>query len=331
MARDVDTTLTLPVPQVQPGLPVASSYASGGLNLMARAVNTLYEQYRGSIVQDWDPSGILTTTGQTARYKCKVLGNKGAGASETCEVYLRVRLIQSAAGACVITITQGANTATYTYVGDINPEAWVQATDLTLDDDASTVDITVAITTRTGMTLTSVRGVEIHYKRNLTALAAGEYDSGFVPHEITQFAGEKPLSTRHLAQLTDNLVHLWEHRVGQVATTAFAVSAHNPSGGNDLPPIRAQAAWDGVASVEVWVYLNSVGGGTITVTGPYDSVTDSDGGTLAVGWNKFTLAARPAAAQQGRSYWNADYFITGETSIIGAVSAFYVDASYEYV
>ena len=330
MARGVDSTIVVPAPQIQPGQPVADSYVSGGMTPLYQCTNTLYEQKRGQLVCDYDPNAIIDATGQTARYRVKVLGNIGSGKNETVKVAFFGEFVESSSGAMVITLTQGGNSSTYTWSSDVTPAAWVAGTDLTFDDEAENNDINVAITTSTNMTTTDLLGISLYYERDRAELQAGVYDSGFVPMDVAQAAGEKPVSTRALVQLHKNHEHLWEHRVGMVVSASFVRSKLGAGASNDLiwaaVPVPA-----GVTEARFYLYMTGITGGavsTITIASSGETITDDDDtGTLTTSsWNgPYDLTV---AENTHETFTLTNTSLDGAT--IDAVCGYWRDATYEF-
>jgi hypothetical protein len=263
----------------------------------AEGLNTVYEQKRGVLVADFDPDILLSSIGPIAYYRSKVLGYGGL-ATEAALVDFYVNA--SGAGAKVVQITQGANVQTWTYPGGVIA-GWVPtAAALTVDDNAEWIPFEVTITSLAGGTL-EVRGVKVNYQRTKTALDAGEYTpSNVAGLEITQYAGERPMSSARARDEHLLAEYAYKNRVGQIASGAtpagWLFTAGSAAHAYGTPP-------DDVVQARFHVKLiNWSGVGVspnITIAGADDvqSVTP-----VANGWYTLTLAVTPGKPQYFRLY-----------------------------
>jgi hypothetical protein len=248
---------------MEPGAPILDDNLNkGGLVRIGKSINTAYEKSRGVLVGQiaQNSTSLLLATGEIARWRAKTLGFSGGEVSaETCEVWLLVTLTELFAGSATITITQGSNTSTYSWSTNKSVE-WVQATDLTIDDNAESLSITAEFTTSLGMFTTVLHGVCIYYKSARTTLVLDAYSqNGFHPINDEQIADDRPLAAHLMHHMHRDIEGLFEYRQGgNMVSSAFGPNNQVTSGHRYfliyVPP--------GVSQFKVWYYeLGSSGGG----------------------------------------------------------------------
>lgn len=326
MARTVDSNILLPLKGIRAGGWVASDHLNTGWNRIFRNLNTGFEQFRGEIVSDVHPSALLTGTGQTAYYRGKCLGQRGSGATETVEVWLKVRMIETSpsGGACTVTITQGANTSTWSYTpgSDVDPAAYVQASNLTFDDDATFQDIEVEITSASGMTTTAVYNVDLIYKRARTALVAGYYSNINVePLDLDQAVDNYSMASGLMYQLHNMAKYLYENRVGMIVSSAWPITPHTSS--NKLKWFGT--APHGVQNAIFYTRLANASG-SLDISSQFGSPTSPP--TLATGWIGPWTVPVVSSNPRNATQRNIAFEMDGETSTIESLCGWWDDATY---
>ena len=277
MTRAVDSPIIVPTNQalaVSEVVDTTGTTRKGGGEYLARCMNTLYEQKRGSLVMDGDYP-LMSGNGEQLFYRCRQLGNANL-TDETAlfRVYLRGA---TGSGSIVVTDAESGDTATYSWSGG-PADAWHAAADtLTLEDGATSgkdyVDLTVDLTISSGVAYIDALG--IFYERaksSLTAVSAGEdgYGNDFVPSEPLRFIGEAPYSVARLQDIASGLIHIYESRVAQIVASA------TPSGWTPLADRRiwtdTPCALGGAATARFWLYAEQNAGATDSYqfSSPYD-------------------------------------------------------------
>jgi len=279
MARTVDSPIYIPQPRTQAGSEIADiigpSNGTSGIQDIYAAINGTYENMRGQMLMDFEKNtgGIIDTVGDIARYRCRTFGEGGL-TDETIEVWARLFLAPTGGGqdfSLKVTEVTTGNTFTYQDISGASVSAWVNIGSLVPEDTIDYNDLEFEITVDTGFTTSQVEGLAVYYtapKSSLTAVTAGSetYANGFVPLEISQAAGEKPLSTHSLMAAHRNLIELWEDRVGQVVCTwTKAQVLYNSANGGNVFTVIVPAR---VTQIRFWVY------------GRTDNVSTAVAGTL---------------------------------------------------
>lgn len=316
MSAAVDNPILLPAPQAQALAEVEDSDGvSGGLRRVGISLNSLYEQKRGQLIADSDPTGIITSTGEIARYRCKVLGGSGL-TDEYAKVFFEFSCTEGPppiGSNVTIRLTQGA--ATSTVIQTVTQaRQWVQAPDILLDDtEQEYINFELEVTVLTNMSVV-LYSVSVFYEREKATLTAqiGGYDNGAIPIEEDQLDGERPVSTVRLHHMHHLAEHLYNRRVGQIISTHYRVALTTANG-----TIFAAEVPAGVEMIRLWLYiLNS--SGRVDITWNEGSIVDT---TLAGGWNgPYELDVTPQTEQTIR--------IFGETATIKDLSGWLVDAEY---
>lgn len=195
MARTVSSTLILPTRDTLARNEIADSSGRGsGWVEVLRAINTLGAQHRGSLVCDADPNGVITSNGQTARYRVPMQALTNSETEVDVYIYGRV----TTAGSATLSITSGADSVGI--VVNSTSAQWWTASLLLADgsvDDYDTLDCAVSAATAT----IRIDAICVFYRRadtELPAVASGYtgYFDGFEPHDLVAIDGERPLSAR---------------------------------------------------------------------------------------------------------------------------------------
>lgn len=271
MARTVDATYAPPRRQAIAVADVMSldPGAKGGLLRVASALNTLYEQHRGSLIMDTSRAMIVDSGGRTdAYYRIRPMG-KGGLADELLEVYFD---LETTGAAQVDWSAGGAASWSGT-----TARALVQtSTDPALTDSGEYVDATVAVNSGT----VSVYGISVGYQRAkaaLTAVGAGSagYSNGIVPIDLLNVTDEAPLSVARLLDLHAIAAHLRDERPGQIVASAYETARATTIWCAATTPIRRSKS----ATARFYVRTDGAGTETITISGSgdSDSVTASAG------------------------------------------------------
>lgn len=267
MANSVDSSLVLPHPDAVPNGEILAdrddTQGRQGWRPVLRSINTLYEKKRGQQVNigvfGTTPQVILDNTGQTARYRVRVQGRSGiafATRQEDVWVFCHLELTETASGSCVLTVTDAEANDTITYTYTTNIDAWVEVGEFRLEDDAEYVDIEMAFTTRTNMSVTKLKGVSIFYVRDRTSLpyyaGLGYPTNGFIPFDAAFYAPEMPLSTWMLYAAHKDLESLWSYRVNG------CICAAQPSGVTGrqdlIPAVYSVYLQPGVDTITIHLY-----------------------------------------------------------------------------
>lgn len=216
MARELPyfggaSTLQPPVVVETPNVEVADQVpmatgvtAQRGRRPLARALNGLYEQRAGALLNDYDPRKILSTKGKVARWRGKNVFGVGGLSDRTARVYLYLTAVDSGDSdpnqAQVDVAVAGGGTASWNYSADVSTITRVLLGTVAWDDTLTHDDITAEITSRgiDGQVAVSVYGVDLVPVREGAALPAGEYDNGVVPLDLDAYLGEWPVSTARL-------------------------------------------------------------------------------------------------------------------------------------
>jgi hypothetical protein len=244
-------------------------YASG------IGINSLYRNYRGTLVFDGKVSGtaplnnlmpVLYSSSQVAEYRPRILG--WSALTERVVVRLYVNFVGSGSVRFDCAVGSGA-TASATI--SASTTGWITLLDTganpIITDSAETETFDVDFTIVSGSwTLTRVEAVHIYYPVSSADLPAppsgsnGYTTSGFKPLDSSQFAGERPRSSAAMHHMHEDLRYLDRKRVGN-----FASAGNMSDGGstNQSSTILTAIPPPGVTSAKFW--LKSVAAGT-TVT-----------------------------------------------------------------
>lgn len=327
--------------EVQDEAPVnVAGTVTAGLAPTALQLNTLYETKRGAICADYRPlegsTGINPPTvindnfvGVLGRfyYRLKTQG-RGSLPDESVAVSLWLTAVDGgdpAPGTAQIDVRvptpAGSTAMTWLYTGDIATPTEVSIGSVNINDVTEYQEIRVELVSNGAANLVDVKiyGASFVYERNKTALTAGEYSNGVAPLELSQYAGEKPVSTARQYDAHTMALDLYQHRVGQVVSSAFVQPASRINGTSTLPTSPDGTVWTctpprDVTVLRVHLYDTS-GGGLLTATSNIDSVTVG----LGLGWNTVDLDVTPLEPQ--------DIRITVETDQIIGISAYWVDSA----
>lgn len=222
MSRSADSSFVLTEPRTHPYTEVADSIRSTGWQEIATAVNTLYEQARGTLVADYHPTGLLTTTTGDARYRVYLPGEVGDG-TLSLRVYVYYTTGVSASGTVrVATVNAGASS---TAAVTSSSAGWITAT---VDADASNEYEEIVVDWSAATNAPVILGVSAFALRTRTALADAADDfayaaDGFVPLELEEYGGDEPLTATKARIVHDNLRLIWE-RGGQAIATSYVDS-----------------------------------------------------------------------------------------------------------
>lgn len=202
------------------------------------ALNSCYEQSRGSILVDTAPdvageqimlaqSGIGTNPSPPImRYRCRILG-RGGLSSELVRAWLRVEVTPAGAGPynAAIRITDGTNSTTWQDLTGTVALGWVDAGTFALADSGEYADLEIEILFFADVNIW-VFGAAVYYERAKTALdavpiGALSYTNDVVPLDLDYVTGERPLSAARLQNAHDLAIYLYEQRVGQIVTATY--------------------------------------------------------------------------------------------------------------
>ena len=324
MARTVSNTgILLPRDSVVARVPIVAQTAEGfgGANRTYKALNTLYEQLRGTLICDVNPGVILENGGRTsAYYRPGIMGGSDLS-DEKAEAYLDVTTVGTAQVDVAIT---GGGTASWS--GNMATKTRVQtSTDPVVEDDASSndyMDVEVSINSGT----VDVEAVLLGYQREKTALTAvgsgnAAYDdSEVVPLDLAAVVANGPhsvareLDAHHMAR---NLFG----RGGQIVQSANMnwVASRGLWCAAPIP-----AAPGGGVTARFWVRGEDAGGDDITISsggvsqsvacptseawcGPFDlNIAAPTDDLLAPSWAIFNLAGTSVTDVFSWSgYWRA--------------------------
>jgi len=298
----------------------------GGLQLVGGALNTLYEEHRGPLINDYNVSAILANTSDVAYYRVKVQGGSSL-TDEKGEVAFHVTA--TGFGGLTVTMTIGGDTASYTTAAAV--DGWYGATtgQIDLPDDAEYMDVSVQITASTFSTY-EVKGIHLRYARDkaaLTAAPAAQYGytgSGVVPIEMTQLDGEKPCSTARLHDMHAMAIRLYEERNGTFVASAFPADPKTGSS-TGLTRVWADVPTNNVNTIGAEIWIKASGSSdvvTATTEGDSDTVT-----VTADAWYNLEVdfpAPRHGASRPALGYVDIDPDDADITSICG----YWADASY---
>jgi hypothetical protein len=318
MTRTVDDPILVPATYAFALTEVADELGDGGLNRMYRCVNTLYEQSRGQLINDCSPffrSGdiIIDTIGEVARYRVRRFGTPGLGTNNPLiEVWAYMRIVHTNTDSVTMRATTvmggDSGTAAANVTGSGTTNSWFgPISGVAMSEDPADVyeqiefDITAA-----GGNITSfhVATVMARYEADLSALPAGDYTGDpFVPLEVSQAAGEKPVSTARLHHLHGNLRNLYESRgSGMVVASAFPKSSQYPEDWFAMVQVP-----EGVTQLRCYFRLGSAVGSPPGAGFPWGKLSTSDdviqfNGTAPVGtWSAAQdLDVTPGTRQQIR-------------------------------
>lgn len=239
MARTVPASLTPPARYAVARVPIIDDDGTDrGLLYHAETVNGLYEYQRGSVIHDiggFLSGPILNAQGEIVYYRTKNLGY--GGLSDEGGVAALSAIIEDLSDSdptqAEITVTSGASSATWNYstdLGSLSPfiPEFVEIDGFNIPDSAeySTTSVEITSDGQSGDVSIAVYGVSMGYARDKTALTAGAYTNGFIPHEASAYANGRPVSTQRLIALHENAQNLYENRVGQIVASAWAAGSY---------------------------------------------------------------------------------------------------------
>jgi len=230
MARTVTDPIEVPRDQAWPRQEILTAKRDGGLQVLGRAANSLFELGRGPLVLDIQPGGITSTVGTTLRYRCRL--NRASNLSENVRVYL---LLECDAVGSSLTITttelSQPSSCVWTRSGAVASPTWQTVSTLMtarpLPHASGYQEISVAIAGVGGPGFT-LYGVAIQYERDRSTLAAvsagsAAYSgSAIVPIDDTRLCAEAPVSVARIRDISDLLRFCYEDAVGQIVTTCWA-------------------------------------------------------------------------------------------------------------
>lgn len=230
MARSVDSTLVLPTRSTTARMEIADHTGRGsGWHELMSAVNTLLEQYRGSLVCDVDPAGVYTQYSQSHPYRVPVPGELSSGESVDVWVYGRAdRVGQVTIRASSI----GTGDLTSLLINDTTLQ-WRFAGSFEIGTSGSDYD-SITVGWDGGMVTAhpEIYAICIFFSRARTVLPAvgsGDlaYPEGSVPHDLVSAAGERVLTATRGRQPHDNL------RLLYARAWPFVASSHTRSPWSD--------------------------------------------------------------------------------------------------
>lgn len=240
MARTALNPYQLPNDYAGVGAEILDQYVAqyGGPYYTGIGANSLYRNYRGDLVHDNRGSNdsavqvapVLSSASETAQYRQRILG-RSSFASEVVKVRLYVDFeLTTGPGQITFSCLVGSSATTATAQITATTAGWVELffvgpAAVTIGDTTETEDFDVSFSVDSGTwAYTRVEVVHIFYPVDSTALPVppagndGYPQSGVVPFDDLQFAGEKPRSTAQLHHLARNLWYLDRKRVGNICS-----------------------------------------------------------------------------------------------------------------
>lgn len=298
---------------------------------LAEAANTLWEHLRGTLVCEWDPGGVLTSTSQTAWYRLRTWGLTGT--TYLARVYVH-RTISFGSGTVRVDSTGAADFVSAS-LGSGSATGWVDVGTLSLDASTEYETVEVQLSAASNCT---VEGIVIIPERALSVLAAASggfaYDDGFTPLEVTDYGGEMPLTASKGRILSDCLRALWETRLSQVCATAYAVTplASAVVGFGALKPHHLRSGLTGTLRCHVRYRWTGSGvgyePGTVSLAGGGGSgfILATSGGTAT--WGTIDLdIALPSQETPQPQIAEMTLSVTGDLEL-HAISAYWRDLTY---
>jgi hypothetical protein len=313
MSRTVLNPYQLPGDYAGSGSEVLDQDATthGGPYYTGITANTMYENYRGTLVHDSRISNaaavitsetpttmapILHSAGQVAEYRPRILGFS-SWTAQRVQVWFYVDFINdSGLGAafaslnCTIAST-AATAQKILSTSGTGFTGWQQlqiaGQNPIIDDSAEYEDFSCSISSISGpWTQTRVEAIHIFYPVNSSALQAppsgsnGYTGTGFVPLDDAQFTGEAPRSASSAHHLHKAIDYLDTERVGNFCGSGNMSPDSNTRSGDT---IITQFVPFGVTSAKFW--LRTLTNGTTTV-----ALLDNSGDSDSVATNATTKA-----------------------------------------
>lgn len=220
MSRAADSTFAFVEPRSFSQTEIADSRRGTGWQEIATAINTLYQQARPSLVNDYHPGGLLTSTTGDMVYRIKMPGSGASDGTLTVTVYVYVVSGVSGTATLRAASTNAGDTDT-TAVGT-SFAGWKT---LTVDCDATNEYEELTIDMSAVANVVTVYGASVVPVRTTTTLADATDDfaytsaDGFVPMEITEYGGEQCLSATKARIAHENTRAIWETTHQAVATS----------------------------------------------------------------------------------------------------------------
>lgn len=332
MARTVDTTYDQPEQTSLPNLEIADvDGQGGGVQEVATALNTLYEQARGSWVDDFEPSGLLSGTGTSLLYRCRTWGGQ---TSILARVYAYVET--ALGGSCTVraqSSTAGDST-TVAVPGSTGPQ-WVDVGTLDMATTAEYEQLEIDLSAVSGTV--ALYGVSVYAERGSATLADATddfaYSDGFVPLDVAEYGGERSLTATKTRHLHENARTIWEQRHPQVAATYWVGALSDVQIGFLVPePAHHRSSQTATLRCHVrYRWTGSSAGvdlGTITLGagGVSSSAVVSSGGTAT--WGTLDLSIDiPSDATPQPTLLQARLAVSGDVEVT-AISGWWRDLSY---
>jgi hypothetical protein len=289
MARTVLSPYQLPGDYAGSGAEVLDQDTSthGGPYYTGIGANTMYENYRGTLVHDTRAgevsippeattlAPILYSASQNAEYRPRILGFSN-WTTQRVQVWFYINFILNGASSGTVNFncTVGSTATTVTHQISATTAGWVQlqlaGQNPLITDAAEYEDFDCAFVVNSGTwDQQRVEAIHIFYPVNSTALQAPPASreayqfSGFTPLDDAQFTGEAPRSTSSLHHLHKNIDYLDTERVGNFCGSANMDIDSSTRSGDTI--ITQWVPW-GVTSAKFWLRTDVAGTTTVTLT-----------------------------------------------------------------
>jgi hypothetical protein len=283
MARTALNPYQLPNDYAGVGSEILDQYVAryGGPYYTGIGANSLYRNYRGDLVHDNRGSNdsalqvapVLSSASETAQYKPRILG-RSSFTSETVVVRFYVDCeLTTGPGQITFNCLVGSSATTASVAITATTAGWVELffagpNPVTITDTTETEEFDCSFTVDSGTWAHNrVEVVHIYYPVDATALPVpgagldGYAQSGFVPFDDGQFAGERPRSTAQLHHLARDLWYLDRKRVGNICTAGNMYQTPNTI---QYSTIFEKWVPPGVVSAKF--QLKTVAGATVNIT-----------------------------------------------------------------
>lgn len=229
MARTVDTPIILPRQWAAGGAEIihASQSSDFGLQYVARAQNTMFDQHRSNLVSDHEADSEATILAATAannlRYRVKTEWFQSTTETITVGMYA---FGNGGAGAGVVTVSDGTNSTTLAAPTGSASTVFAATSTMTIVTSGSNADLTW---TYTSGTVGAVVGTFAYWNRTRATLptaGSSQYYTGttFCPQDDSLYADNFPVTSAMGFALRDNADHLYT-RTGQAVSCSWGNSA----------------------------------------------------------------------------------------------------------
>lgn len=291
MARTIDATITPPTRTTVARTEIADANGRGsGWAAVHTAINSAYEQHRGSGIADADPLGLMTSNADTLRYKIPIQGESSS--DEQYEVWIYGKITTAGSATVQAAATNSGDSGTVA-VTSTTSDWWQLSTfDVSAGgSDHETIEITVTGTPTATIRIDAVAGF---YARNrssaLPAVSSGSdaYPDGYVPHDLDASAGERVLTATRVRTTHENLRALYLRPWSLIASSNARSGWTNTTRTwrAEVPPqIVARTVTARVYVYVVWTGVSGVTDkGELTLTSLQTGDTASLVSITASGW-----------------------------------------------